>query len=380
MVAACVALTACEEDEITVPPTASVVEVEPRISSVTTGQTVQLTAQPKDAAGNAMSGGTVSWKSLDTLVATVSTSGLVTALSSGSTAIIATTLGQNGSASINAVGVVSAVFITGSTGNLPMGQSVQLQASAREANGRELFRPDVTWASSAPSVATVSATGLVTSVSQGTTTISAVVDGKTGTLAMTILPPPPVATVAIAPNSGYLPTAVGVPLTVTLRDANNGLLTDGRIVTYSTSNAAVATVSSTGVVTAQTPGNVTITATSEGKSGTGTYSAIPGLVNAVGQVIGHATGTSTFYAVYVPAGSTQLQITLRGGTGDPDLYVYRPGQSLTSAAACAGETGGAISETCTMAAPVSGVWVVEVYAWSTFANTTVMAALTPTPP
>jgi len=334
-----------------------------------------------DASGNDMSGGTVIWKSLDTLIASVNESGLVTVRSSGSTAITASVLGATGFASIDAVGVTSTVVITGSpTGTLPMGQTLQLNASAREANGRELFRP-VSWTSSTPSVATVSNTGLVTSVGVGTTTITATAEGKSSTQAINVTPPAPVETVAISPaTGGYLPTTVGVPLTATMRDANGGTLT-GRTATWSSSNTSVATVTSAGVVTALTPGTVTITATSEGKNGTATYTATSGLRSGVGQTFGNSTGASAFYAVYVPAGSTQLVITLRNGNGDPDLYVYRPGQALTTTPACASETGGAtVSETCTLANPVAGVWVVRVDAFETHANTTITATLTPTPP
>ena len=273
MAAALFAVTACEDDEPTVPPTARSVTVTPRVSSVISGQTVQLAAEAKDASGNVMSGGTVVWTSLDTLVARVSTSGLVTVRSSGSTAITATVLGATGFGTIDAIGVTSSVVITGTTtGNLPIGQSLQLSAAAVESNGRTLFKP-MTWTSSVPTVATVSSSGLVTSVSVGTTTITAAADGRSATQAITVLPPPPVATVAVVPASGFLPTNVAVPLSVTLRDANGGTLS-GRTVTWSSSNTATATVSAAGVVTALATGPVTITATSEGRTGTASFNAL----------------------------------------------------------------------------------------------------------
>jgi uncharacterized protein YjdB len=58
-------------------------------------------------------------------------------------------------------------------------------------------------------------------------------------------------------------------LAATLKDAAGNVLT-GRVVTWTSSLGAIATVSSTGVVTGQSPGTTTITATSEGKSGTAT--------------------------------------------------------------------------------------------------------------
>lgn len=371
---------ACSDDDVNVPATAATVEVTPRVSAIRAGQTQQLTAQAKDANGNNMTNDNVVWTSLDTNVATVNASGLVTVLASGATAIVAQTRGASGFASIDAVGNVASISISGSTGSLPIAQTVQLTATPLEANGRELFRP-ITWASSVPTVATVSSTGLVTTVGVGSTNITATSEGKTATLAFTVLPPAPVSTVTLSTTSGFLPTTIGVPLTVTLRDANGGVLSD-RAVSWTTSNAAVATVSATGVVTALTNGTVTITATSEGKTASGTFSAIAGLRSGNALTFTNATvNTSIFYAVYVPAGSTSLSVTLRNGNGDPDLYVYRPGQSLTTTAACASETGGAtVSETCTLATPVAGVWVVEVFAFAAHTGTTITATVTPTPP
>src|SRR5437773_589908 len=57
------------------------------------------------------------------------------------------------------------------------------------------------------------------------------------------------------------------PHTVTPKDAG-GTPLSGRTVTWSSSNTTVATVSNSGLVSGVTPGTATITATSEGKSGT----------------------------------------------------------------------------------------------------------------
>src|SRR5439155_18708328 len=76
------------------------------------GQTVQLTATPRDANGNVLSGRTITWSSDNATVATVSTSGLVTAKVAGSAMITATSEGQSGSASIT---------VTASTGGSQFG-------------------------------------------------------------------------------------------------------------------------------------------------------------------------------------------------------------------------------------------------------------------
>ncbi len=81
-------------------PVASVT-VSPASSALTIGHTVQLAATMKDASGNVLSGRPVTWASSNSSKATVSSSGLVTALAAGSTTTTATSGGQSGTAAIS---------------------------------------------------------------------------------------------------------------------------------------------------------------------------------------------------------------------------------------------------------------------------------------
>src|SRR6202040_73966 len=92
----------------------------------------------------------------------------------------------------------------------------------------------------------------------------------------------PVNTVAVSPPTvglvlGITPTQ---QLTATLRDAANNVLT-GRLVTWSSSNQAAATVDGNGLVTAVGAGATTITATSETKTGTSSITVTLAPVNTV---------------------------------------------------------------------------------------------------
>jgi hypothetical protein len=64
------------------------------------GGTVQLTATPKDASGQPLTGRTITWGSDAPLVATVSLAGLVTGVATGSATITATSEGKSGTASV----------------------------------------------------------------------------------------------------------------------------------------------------------------------------------------------------------------------------------------------------------------------------------------
>jgi hypothetical protein len=76
------------------------VTVTPNPASVLAGNTVQLTAALEDAAGNALSGRTVTWTSGATGTATVNGSGLVAGVAAGTVTITATSEGKSGSATV----------------------------------------------------------------------------------------------------------------------------------------------------------------------------------------------------------------------------------------------------------------------------------------
>jgi len=114
-------------------------------------------------------------------------------------------------------------------------------------------------------VATVSASGLVTGVAAGSATITATSEGQSGTAAMTVSNVP-VARVTVTPLIASLLMGATLQLTATPTDALGNPLS-GRVVTWASNAPGVAAVNSTGLVTGLGIGGVTITATSEGQSG-----------------------------------------------------------------------------------------------------------------
>jgi Bacterial Ig-like domain (group 2) len=160
---------------------------------------------------------------------------------------------------------VAAVTVTVSPTSLAPGQTAQAAATLKDANGNVLTGRTVTWSSSNLAVATISATGLVTALAAGTTTIAATSEGVTGSAAVTVTLPP-VATVTVSLGTSTLLVGQTTQATAVLKDASGHVLT-GRIITWTSANTGVATVSSTGLVTGVAAGTATITATSEGQSG-----------------------------------------------------------------------------------------------------------------
>src|SRR6266550_1302541 len=103
---------------VTTVPVASVT-VSPSSGSLQVGQTVQLTATPKDSTGSTLAGRTVTWTSGNTSVAIVSSSGLVSGAAQGSATITATSEGKTSTAAITVTTVpVASVAVSPATASI----------------------------------------------------------------------------------------------------------------------------------------------------------------------------------------------------------------------------------------------------------------------
>lgn len=163
---------------------------------------------------------------------------------------------------------VASVAISPPTASVGVTSTLQLDATLKDAANNVLSDRVITWTSSNSAIASVNATtGLVTGVAAGgPVTITATSEGVSGTAQVTVTAS--VNTVTVTPPTTTLQINGTVQLTATLRDAQNNILTD-RVVTWTSGSAAIASVSSTGLVTAITSGGpINIIATSEGTSGT----------------------------------------------------------------------------------------------------------------
>ena len=117
---------------------------------------------------------TATWSSSDPNVATIgSSTGLATAVGPGTTTISATFNAVTGSTSLTVVALTS-IAISPSDPNVVFGSKLQLIATGIYSDGGTRdFTGTAAWSSTNTGVATVNATGLVTSVHEGTSTIQA---------------------------------------------------------------------------------------------------------------------------------------------------------------------------------------------------------------
>ncbi|MGE5144961.1 MAG: Ig-like domain-containing protein [Acidobacteriota bacterium] len=172
---------------------------------------------------------------------------------------------------------VATVEVSPQSASVVAGSTLQLEAVALDAGGEPLGGRSFTWQTSDASIASVSTTGLVTAVKLGgPVTITATSEGKSGTSSVTVTASSaPVASVEVTPASASIVVGGTIQLTATPKDAAGQPLT-GRTITWTTDNGTVATVSTSGLVTGQSAGGATITATSEGKSGSSSITVTTG--------------------------------------------------------------------------------------------------------
>lgn len=275
---------ACNDSNGPPPPVAKVT-VNPSPASVLVGGTMQLAAKTEDAAGNVLGGRAIAWASSNLAVATVSATGLVTGVSPGGpVTITATSEGKSGTAAVTVNLVpVKIVTVGPPTPTVGVGEKVQLAATTKDSVGHVLTGRVVVWGSANTATATVDGTGLVTGVGVGTATITATSEGQQGTATITV--EAAVAFVEVTPSTTSVLTTATVPLRATTKDSAGNELYN-RMVTWATDNTAAATVSVAGLVTGVASGSATITATSEGRSGTAQVTVIVGTVTDLGTLGG----------------------------------------------------------------------------------------------
>lgn len=250
------------------------VKVTPATDSVAVGNTIALQATVIGPGGQVVSGQRVFWNTGNASIATVSDAGVVTGVSQGTVQIAASAGGASGIATITVLPPpVASVSVSPPLDTIVLPGAAQLTAAVFDAQHNPLTGREITWSSNLPNVANVDSAGLVTGVSPGSATITASSEGHAGT-ATVVVQPPLAATVTVAPPAATLIVGDSVALSATVKDAQGNVIT-GAPVTWTTNNAAAASVSPAGLVKALGGGTATITATSGSASGTSTILVIP---------------------------------------------------------------------------------------------------------
>ena len=294
-------------------------EVSPPVLTIVAGGTVTLTARVYGVGDVLLPTAKVFWSSQDASVVTVTQDGIATAVAQGTTQIAASAGGLSRTIAVTvSQRPIALVRISPPAGNVAVGGTLTLQGEALDGTGELLPNRLLEWSSSAPAVASVNATGVVTGVSLGQATISATGEGRTGTALITVSPTP-IATIGISPNGGNLPAGGTLLFVATPRDASGQALT-GRQLEWRSSNDAVATISASGLLTAISPGSVTITVSAPNGGPDGTTPSASVDVTVLIEPVANA--------VLVP-GTANVQV---GGTVTLTLNLFNAGGNPVSPA------------------------------------------------
>jgi hypothetical protein len=328
-----IVLAACSDSAG--PPAVGSVTVSAVAATIAAGDSVQLTAVVRDAAGNVLTDRPVTWSSSNTVVGSVhETSGRFRAHDQGSVTITARAETKTGTISLTVVPPPVALVVVQGDTLLEVGQARQYAAVLSDAAGNVLTGRSVTWTSSDTLVARVSATGLVLAVGAGPATLAASSETKTGTLLLTV-----------APSSGNAPAITSITpatlspgATAVITGTGFGELAAANTVTFGDA-AGIITGASATSLTVRVPctgsGDIPVVVTSNGLRGAAVNH--PMVVNALELGVGEARVLGTTEASRcneLPAGTgvRYLVAVFNAGTAVISTTDFQLSGNITAAA------------------------------------------------
>jgi alpha-tubulin suppressor-like RCC1 family protein/uncharacterized protein YjdB len=347
----------CHHDVTNVSSNVVSIFLTPTNRSLLVGDTVTIVPSYEDKNGLVITGASSNWTSSDTTVAVVNSGGTVTARKVGSVSISAVTGNAVGTAKIAVVAAlppsISAINVAPSPAFVVVHGTQQMTATVLDAGGKPLTGLTIVWQSNNPTVASISSNGLVTGLTVGAAVISASIGGYLGTSNLTVatnitLGP---SSVSVSPATATVGIGRTVQFTATATDSTGNTYPNATAA-WTTSNAGVVTISSTGLATGVSAGSATITGTAFGGSGKATVTVQIVNLTAVSAGDLHSCGLATDGSAWCWGGdqadqlgdSTQTNSTspvaTKGGLKFASLssgYAHNCGLTNASVAYCWGD-------------------------------------------
>ena len=224
------------------------------------GQKQPIFATAYDRQGNLIATAKFTFWSSDTSIAKVTREGTVLGVAAGLAKVEARTQGRRASLAVLITGASGGAGTTGSlltleptTAMLLPGESVRITPQAVHEDGSATVVGKVTWKSLKPEVATVDSTGLVLGVAPGKSIVQASASaGLMATLPVEVEP----ADIALLGDVDALGPQDAETLVVRVPSQSNREIRTG--IQWQSTDTSVATVDSTGIVTAHAPGHTEI--------------------------------------------------------------------------------------------------------------------------
>ena len=154
-----------------------------------------------------------------------------------------------------------------------LGATERLSAQVRDQHGQPMARATLAWTSSDPSVVSVDGEGLLTSVGNGSATVTATAGPVSGSATATVAQE--VSAVAVSPDVEFLAEGDTARFTAKADDANGYPVTRA-VFSWSSSDPGVAVIDDSGLVTAVGLGTAVIAATAGDGQGISEVSVVGG--------------------------------------------------------------------------------------------------------
>lgn len=231
------------------------------------GTTLQLQYNVLASDNSTISGRTVGFTSTNPGVISVSGTGLVSAVAVGQATV--SLIVENKNATVTFIveqQPVASIRLTPAVPQLlRVGGTLQVTATPLNGAGQTLNGRVVNWSTNNPTVATVSTAGVVSALASGAATLTAESEGRTASLPITVTEVPP-RSITLAPDAFDLATGVTrqiIPVIIDSLGQNVSSLANRNVVWLST-NSAVASVNTAGVVSGVAAGTAKIRLTVDG--------------------------------------------------------------------------------------------------------------------
>lgn len=210
------------------------------------------------------------WVTSDPSVATVDSTGRVTAVGVGRAFIIVDYKDMADTMAVSVIPVPVASITAAGPDSLSLADTATYMAAALDSVGEPLLGRVITWTSSNPAALTIGASdGIAVANAVGTAIITATSETKSAEVTTKVWLQP-VATIEVVPATQSIALYRSGSFSAVLKDRRGVVLT-GRTITWRSTATGVFTIDgTTGAVTTVTPGTASAVAESEGRSGTGT--------------------------------------------------------------------------------------------------------------
>jgi len=213
--------------------------------------------------------GQVEWQSRNTSVARVNPNerGLVSTYGEGTARIETAAAGKMGFTTLSVTApVLLGIEVKPDNPSIPLGLTQAFRVEATYTNGKKTITSGVAWSSSDTNVVTIDANGVAQSQGTGNATISAQYEGFTDTTEIAVTAAA-LNKITVAPATPTIPKGLSIQFSAIGTYTDNSVYDITAMVTWNSKNTTVATISSTGLASAQVVGEADIEAAMSGIKG-----------------------------------------------------------------------------------------------------------------